>query len=76
MNINELLGGVKCQACGKTHNCDIESIFVESGAISHLGKLCEKYEKIMNIIQICEKIFIFIHIAQKFNFRLFTAYCF
>lgn len=47
MNINELLGGVKCQACGKTHNCDIESIFVESGAISHLGKLCEKYEKIL-----------------------------
>ena len=31
MNINELLGGVKCQACGKIHNCDIESIFVESG---------------------------------------------
>ena len=47
MNINELLGGVKCQACGKTHNCDIESIFVESGAISHLGRLCEKYEKIL-----------------------------
>jgi glycerol-1-phosphate dehydrogenase [NAD(P)+] len=47
MNINELLGGVKCQACGKPHNCDIESIFVESGAISHLGRLCEKYEKIL-----------------------------
>lgn len=47
MNINELLGGVKCQACGKTHNCDIESIFVESGAISRLGRLCEKYEKIL-----------------------------
>ena len=47
MNINELLGGVKCQACGKIHNCDIESIFVESGAISRLGTLCQKYEKIL-----------------------------
>ena len=47
MDINEILGGVKCQACGRDHACDIESVFVESGAIAHLSALCEKYGKIL-----------------------------
>lgn len=47
MNINEILGGVKCSACGKIHKCDIENIIVKSGAISALGFLVEKYNKIL-----------------------------
>ena len=47
MNINEILKGVKCEACGKMHECPIESVFVESGATRHLGELCAKYNKIL-----------------------------
>ncbi len=47
MNINEILGGVQCSSCGRLHKCDIESIIVESGAISHLGALSSAYNKIL-----------------------------
>ncbi len=46
MDINTLLKGVKC-SCGRTHTCDIESVYIENGAISRLGKLCEKYKKVL-----------------------------
>ena len=42
MDINTLLKGFKCE-CGKMHTCDIESVYIENGAISRLGKLCEGY---------------------------------
>ena len=46
MNINEILKGVTC-SCGMVHSCPIEKIYVESGAISHLGELCREYDKIL-----------------------------
>ena len=46
MDINEILRGVDC-ACGKRHECDIEHVYIENGAISKLKELCEKYEKIL-----------------------------
>ena len=46
MNINELLRGVEC-TCGKFHTCDIESVFIEDGAISKLGELCGGYRKVL-----------------------------
>ncbi|MBQ7761845.1 MAG: sn-glycerol-1-phosphate dehydrogenase [Clostridia bacterium] len=47
MNLNQLLKGVECKACGKTHTCPIEHIYVESGAISHLSELCSDYTSIL-----------------------------
>ena len=46
MNINNLLCGVEC-SCGKTHHCDIETVYIESGAIARLEKLCEQNETIL-----------------------------
>ncbi|MBO5312425.1 MAG: sn-glycerol-1-phosphate dehydrogenase [Clostridia bacterium] len=46
MNINEILKGVSCD-CGRHHTCEIENIYVENGAISHLSHLCEKYNGIL-----------------------------
>lgn len=46
MDINEILKGRKCE-CGREHKCDIEHIYVESGAISHLSELCADYNKIL-----------------------------
>ena len=46
MNINEILRGVDC-TCGRHHECDIEHVYIEKGAISRLESLCEKYEKIL-----------------------------
>lgn len=46
MDINEILRGVDC-ACGKTHTCPIEKIYVERDAISHLFELCQAYNKIL-----------------------------
>ena len=47
MNINEILMGVECKACGKTHKCPIEKVYIESNAIRHLTQIAEKYEKIL-----------------------------
>lgn len=41
-----MLLGVEC-SCGKTHHCDIEYVYIESGAISRLKRLCEQKEKIL-----------------------------
>lgn len=46
MDINELLNGRKCE-CGKNHSCDIEYVYIENGAITHLTRLCEKYNNIL-----------------------------
>ena len=46
LNINNILLGVEC-ACGKTHCCDIEHVYIESGAIVRLKTLCEQNEKIL-----------------------------
>ena len=46
MDINNILLGVEC-SCGKTHYCDIENVYIESGAISRLNGLCEHKEKIL-----------------------------
>lgn len=46
MDINKILRGVEC-SCGRTHHCSIESVYIESGAISRLKKLCEQKESIL-----------------------------
>ncbi|MBQ4110599.1 MAG: sn-glycerol-1-phosphate dehydrogenase [Clostridia bacterium] len=38
MDINKILQGVEC-SCGKNHQCDIEYVFIENGAIKRLSKL-------------------------------------
>ena len=46
MDINEILRGVDC-VCGKHHECDIERVYIENGAISRLTELCGNYQKIL-----------------------------
>ncbi|MBR6572479.1 MAG: sn-glycerol-1-phosphate dehydrogenase [Clostridia bacterium] len=46
MDINNLLKGVRCE-CGKHHTCDIDYVYIESGAINHLSEICEKYNNIL-----------------------------
>ena len=47
MNINEILKGVECQACGKTHLCPIKEVYIENGAIKHLKKIANDYNNIL-----------------------------
>ena len=47
MNINEILKGRKCNACGKEHKCPIENVYIESDATKHLSHLTENYENIL-----------------------------
>ena len=46
MNINGLLNGKHC-FCGQFHTCDIESVFIEDGAIGRLEGLCAEYKNIL-----------------------------
>lgn len=46
MDINKLLEGRKCE-CGKTHTCDIDYVYIEKGAISHLKEICNNYNSIL-----------------------------
>ena len=46
MDFNSLLQGVSC-SCGKQHHCDIEAVYIESGAITRLSELCVPYDKIL-----------------------------
>lgn len=46
MDINNLLKGVQCE-CGKYHTCDIDYVYIESGAIKHLSEICENYNNIL-----------------------------
>lgn len=46
MDINKLLEGKKCE-CGKQHTCNIDYVYIEKGAISHLKELCENYKGVL-----------------------------
>ena len=46
MNINSILKGVSC-ACGKTHTCNIEYVYIENNAISQLTEICKNYKNIL-----------------------------
>ena len=46
MDINKLLGGIQCD-CGRHHTCDIEYVYIESGAIKHLSEVCAAYRYIL-----------------------------
>lgn len=46
MDINSLLKSKKC-VCGKTHCCDIDCVYIENNAISHLKEICNNYENIL-----------------------------
>lgn len=46
MDINNMLKGLEC-SCGKNHTCDIEYVYIESGAILKLKELCEEYKNIL-----------------------------
>lgn len=46
MDINNILKGVEC-SCGKTHQCDIEYVYVEKGAIARLDTICGQKENIL-----------------------------
>ena len=47
MDINSILKGVKCSACGKEHKCPIENVFIENNATAHLTELTEGYSTIL-----------------------------
>ena len=47
MNVNEILKGVKCSACGKEHKCPIEKVYIEKDAVKHLTDLANAYNKIL-----------------------------
>lgn len=46
MDINSILNGVKCQ-CGKTHNCDIEYVYIEKNAALRLKEICKDNKNIL-----------------------------
>lgn len=46
MDINKLLSGVAC-ACGRTHTCDIEYVYIERNAIRRLGEICGSHRSIL-----------------------------
>ncbi len=46
MDINNLLKGVHCE-CGKYHSCNIDYVYIESGAINHLSEICKNYNNIL-----------------------------
>ena len=46
MDINNLLKGIECD-CGKYHTCDIDYVYIESGAINHLSEICNNYNNIL-----------------------------
>ena len=47
MNINEILKGVECKACGKTHLCPIENVYIEKNATKYLPEITSKYDNIL-----------------------------
>ncbi len=46
MDINKLLLGVDCE-CGRRHQCDIEYVYIEDNATSHLKEICKDAAKIL-----------------------------
>ena len=47
MNINDILGGVKCDACGKEHKCPIKKVYIEKNATKHLVEFCKEFNNIL-----------------------------
>lgn len=47
MNINEILKGIKCDSCGRTHICPIEWVYIEKNAVCHLEAIADKYQNIL-----------------------------
>ena len=47
MDINEILRGVDCTCEKGHHECDIEHVYIERGAIARLCELCRPYESIL-----------------------------
>ena len=47
MDINSILNGVKCESCGRVHDCSIKYIYIENGACRHLSELCENFNSIL-----------------------------
>lgn len=47
MDINEILRGVDCTCAKGRHECDIEHVYIEKGAISRLAELCVAYRSIL-----------------------------
>jgi len=47
MDINSILSGVKCDACGKMHDCTIKYVYIERDACKHLTDICKDYNKIL-----------------------------
>lgn len=46
MDINKLLEGVEC-ACGRTHTCPIQHVYIEKNAMARLTEICAEYSKIL-----------------------------
>ena len=46
MDINKLLEGRKCE-CGKIHSCDIDYVYIEKNAISHLKEICKDLNTVL-----------------------------
>ena len=47
MNINSILKGIKCDNCGKVHDCSIKYIYIENNACMHLKELCKSFKSIL-----------------------------
>ncbi len=47
MDINSILNGVKCESCGKMHDCTIKYVYIEKDACEHLKELCDSFESIL-----------------------------
>ena len=47
MDINSILSGVKCDACGRMHDCTIKYVYIEKDACRHLSDLCKDYNRIL-----------------------------
>ena len=46
MDINGILKGVEC-ACGKTHSCNIEYVYIEKNAVDRMTEICKDYNNIL-----------------------------
>lgn len=47
MDINSILSGVKCDKCGKMHDCTIKYVYIERDACRHLTDICKNYNNIL-----------------------------
>lgn len=59
MNISGLLKGRECN-CGKNHNCNIDKVVIEEGAINKIYDLAADYSRIIvvadkNTYAVCGK---------------------